>query len=354
VTPSNLAGFGAPPDGAASSEPAPVVSAALSDPPEKTRRADDDAWRQEVLERVRKRRQARTHSLPLFAEGQVVATVAEDVPSAVAVETTSLEIRPADPPAQEEPLVEELVEPLENADPRPAGSPPDLLAALDIPLGGFQGPAGPPDWPLRPAEMENAGRNPQSRVSELPGQSPVERPRPSLVPGSPLTRSLVADLPLVEASRPKVEPATPPSRGLSPASSRAASMNDRLQAAVIDVGLWSGMTVVAFYFASRIARSSIMALGPAWPGLALFATVLAAAYMLFFGGLSGASPGKIACGIQVKRYDGSPLGPLASLARGFLGVLGVGLFGLGIWPAFWDKDRRALHDRATDSRVTIV
>jgi uncharacterized RDD family membrane protein YckC len=131
-------------------------------------------------------------------------------------------------------------------------------------------------------------------------------------------------------------------------------MSDRVQAAFIDVGLWSAMSGTAFYFASRIARTSIMGLGSAWSGLSLFATVLAATYILFFGGLSGATPGKIACRIQVRRYDGSSLGPLPSLLRGVLGILGVLLFGLGIWPAFWDKDRRALHDRATDSRVTTV
>jgi uncharacterized RDD family membrane protein YckC len=131
-------------------------------------------------------------------------------------------------------------------------------------------------------------------------------------------------------------------------------MSDRTQAAFIDVGLWSAMSVTAFYFASRIARTSIVGLGSAWQGLALFGFVLAAAYILFFGGLSGATPGKIACGIQVRRFDGSSLGPLASLGRGLLGILGVSFLGLGIWPAYWDRDRRALHDRATDSRVTTV
>jgi len=114
------------------------------------------------------------------------------------------------------------------------------------------------------------------------------------------------------------------------------------------------MCATAFYFASRIARTSILGLGPAWSGLALFSVVLGAAYILFFGGLSGATPGKIACGIQVRRYDGTSLGPLASLGRGFLGIIGIAALGVGVWPAFWDRDRRALHDRATDSRVTIV
>jgi uncharacterized RDD family membrane protein YckC len=168
-------------------------------------------------------------------------------------------------------------------------------------------------------------------------------------------RSLVADLPLVEPTRMAAPPLELPSRAAaSTVNPRAASMNDRLQAAFIDMGMWSAMSVTAFYFASRIARTPIMAMGPAWKGLLLFAVVLAAAYMLFFGGLSGATPGKIACGIQVKRYDGSSLGPLASLVRGFVGIFSVALLGLGVWPAFWDKDRRTLHDRLTSSRVTIV
>jgi uncharacterized RDD family membrane protein YckC len=354
VTPQNLAEFGAARDSGGSSEPASLGSSELPGPAENPRRADDAAWRQEVLERVRKRRHARTHALPLFPEKQDAATVSENLPSEITVETSLLKTPPAYRSAAEELLVDEFVEELENADPRPAAKAPDLLAVLDVPLANAPSPGGPLDWPLRPSEIENPASNAPPRVSEFPSQSLVDRPRPSLVLGPPLTRSLVSDLPLVEPSRTNVEPAKAPSRGLSPASSRAASINDRLQAAFIDVGLWSGMTMLAFYFASRIARTSIMALGPAWPGLALFALVLAAAYMLFFGGLSGATPGKLACGIQVKRYDGSSLGPLASLARGFLGILSVGLLGLGIWPAFWDKDRRALHDRATDSRVTIV
>jgi len=127
-----------------------------------------------------------------------------------------------------------------------------------------------------------------------------------------------------------------------------------MQAAFIDIGMWSAMSATAFYFASRIARTPFSGLGSAWQGLTLFGFVLAAAYILFFGGLSGATPGKLACGIQVKRYDGSSLGPLASLGRGLLGILGVVLLGVGVWPAFWDRDRRTLHDRVTQSRVTIV
>ena len=273
---------------------------------------------------------------------------------------------PSDPPPPQRPpapvsiaampldeaIVEDLVESLETADPRPAPKAPDLLAAIEA-----GAPSASPDdmfdLPLRPAELESTVG--QNRNGDAQSPSLVERPRPTLVSGVAGPRSLVADLPLVEPSRVDPPPAElPPRSAPTGISSRAASMNDRLQAAFIDVGLWSAMCVTAFYFASRIARTSILGLAPSWPGLLLFATVIAAAYVLFFGGLSGATPGKIACGIQVRRYDGTSLGPLASLGRGCLGLLSVAFLGLGVWPAFWDRDRRTLHDRATNSRVTIV
>jgi uncharacterized RDD family membrane protein YckC len=314
--------------------------------------SDDDAWRREVLERVRKRRQLRAHALPLFVDGQPVAPSSE--PAAPAplppVAARSLE----DAPLDEDEVIEELPDALENIAPLPPTNAPDLLASLDVPIGNAA--AGDPvaDLPLhQPAEPPASA--PRTRAVEVPSQSLVERARPTLVNAPPAPRSLVADLPLVEPSRLEPPLMELPDRKPAPSrSSRAASMSDRVQAAFIDLGMWSAMSVIAFYFASRIARTSILGLGHAWAGLSLFAAVLGAAYILFFGGLSGATPGKIACGIQVRHYDGTSLGPLPSLARGVLGILGIALLGIGIWPAFWDKDRRGLHDRATDSRVTIV
>ena len=348
VTPQSIEGLEPPIEVAASS--------VLGAPPSvaSTRNTEDDAWRREVLERVRKRRQVRTHALPLFVEGQPGSSEIEARPPAVALEEPSVPARSFRVSTPDDELIEELVDQLENVEPRGVVPAPDLLASLNLPLSTTS-EAASLDLPLRPAEMENPGFNSRARNLEIPSQTLVERPRPTLINGPVVTRSLVADLPLVEPSR-----MDPPSLDLplplapSTVNPRAATMSDRVQAAFIDVGMWSAMSVTAFYFASRIAHTPIMALGLAWKGLALFAVVLAAAYMLFFGGLSGATPGKIACGIQVKRYDGSSLGPLASLARGFLGIFSVAALGLGIWPAFWDKDRRTLHDRVTGSRVTTV
>jgi uncharacterized RDD family membrane protein YckC len=297
--------------------------------PEDAAKAKDDAWRKEVLERVRKRRQVRTHVLPLFVDGPPAAAEPAAVPPPSALDVA---------------IVEQLTEAFSSPSPRPRPARAEVPAvSLDESLGR------PPedsvfDLPLRPAEMAEETPRPVA-------QTLVERSRPTLV-GSAGTRSLVGDMPLVEPSRSESSSELTP-RPVSQ-SRRPASMNDRLQAAFIDLGLWSGMSVAAFYFASRIARTSIFGLGPAWQGLSLFGLVLASAYIVFFGGLIGATPGKIACGIHVRRHDGSSLGPLPSLGRGLLGIVGVAFLGLGVWPAFWDKDRRTFHDRVTDSRVTTV
>lgn len=341
-----------PSDTAGSESESPVF------PTPPTAQNPDEAWRREVLERVRKRRQARAHALPLFVDGQPSAPPPEDsspsrTPSSDLDREAPAAFSGDEPDGESDPRIDERID---NADPRSASPAPDLLSALDMPMTAAPMTAADEDdvldLPLRPVEPERPVSGAGPSLSSA--QSLVERPRPAPF-GTGGSRSLVADLPLVEPSRLDPLPHELPPRSSSPAvSSRAAALSDRLQAAFIDLGVWSAMSATAFYFASRIARTSIVGLGPAWQGLALFGFVLAAAYILFFGGLSGATPGKIACGIQVKRYDGSPLGPLASLGRGLLGIVGVVFLGVSIWPAFWDKDRRALHDRATDSRVTTV
>lgn len=353
VTPAGRDGLGPPPEAAAAPEsagPPPLPASPHNSP-----RNSDEAWRREVLERVRKRRLVRTHVLPLFVESQPIPGEIEAPPPGLAAGTPLVPAPSVRMSVPDDEIIEELTDSFENVDPRPTVPVLDLLASLDAPLANAPAPVGDEvlDLALRPAELEDQGS--RSRSGELSSQSLVERSRPTLVAGPLANRSLVADMPLVEPSRLDPPPAElSPRASPSTVSSRAASMNDRVQAAFIDLGMWSAMSAMAFYFASRIARTSIVGLGPAWQGLALFSVVLAAAYILFFGGLSGATPGKIACGIHVRRYDGSSLGPLASLARGCLGILSVTFLGVGIWPAFWDKDRRTLHDRATDSRVTIV
>lgn len=357
VTPRSLEGLGST-DGSAAVPGAEVVMPEVAEARVvEPKVSEDDAWRREVLERVRKRRQVRAHALPLFVDGQPVPPGPAAEPRVPPVESSSSSPAASSSAARRidlDDVIEELPDALENVTPLPPTHAPDLLAALDVPMGNASADDPVGDLPLRPAESQAPPLS-RARSLDAPSQSLVERARPTLVSGPPATRSLVGDLPLVEPSR--LEPPVmelPPRQAGAVVSSRAASMSDRVQAAFIDVGMWSGMSVIAFYFASRIARTSILGLGNAWPGLTLFAVVLGAAYILFFGGLSGATPGKIACGIQVRRYDGTSLGPLPSLARGVMGILGVALLGIGIWPAFWDRDRRALHDRATDSRVTTV
>jgi uncharacterized RDD family membrane protein YckC len=89
------------------------------------------------------------------------------------------------------------------------------------------------------------------------------------------------------------------------------------------------------------------------PILAVLAGVaINATFITFFLGKYGATPGKMACKLEVIRVDGSPmtyrraagryLGEVLSKLTLFIGYLMV---------AFDEKEKRALHDRICDTRV---
>jgi uncharacterized RDD family membrane protein YckC len=77
-----------------------------------------------------------------------------------------------------------------------------------------------------------------------------------------------------------------------------------------------------------------------------------ASYIIFFLGKYGATPGKMACKLQVIRPDGSPLTYGRAAARYFGEVLSKFTLGIGyLLVAFDQPERHALHDRICDTRV---
>ena len=143
VTPQSIEGVGSASDPVATPEPAvPRVSEAKIVEPKVS---EDDAWRREVLERVRKRRQVRAHALPLFVEGQAVPSHVEasavptpgpvapvDGPSAPASSASGLSYDDASPLDE---IIEELPDVFENVAPLKPMPAPDLLASLGVPMG---------------------------------------------------------------------------------------------------------------------------------------------------------------------------------------------------------------------------
>jgi uncharacterized RDD family membrane protein YckC len=77
---------------------------------------------------------------------------------------------------------------------------------------------------------------------------------------------------------------------------------------------------------------------------------LCAGYFILFHGLAGATLGKAACGLSVRRPDGSPLGvPRAALR--YLGYFVLAKVFYGTFTMLFDQQRRAVHDFLADSNV---
>jgi uncharacterized RDD family membrane protein YckC len=75
------------------------------------------------------------------------------------------------------------------------------------------------------------------------------------------------------------------------------------------------------------------------------------AYVVYFIGKYGATPGKMACKIEVIRADGLPLTYGRAAGRFFAEWLSGLTLGIGYIMAAFDEEKRALHDRICDTRV---
>jgi uncharacterized RDD family membrane protein YckC len=78
-----------------------------------------------------------------------------------------------------------------------------------------------------------------------------------------------------------------------------------------------------------------------------------ALYETFFIGKYGATPGKMALGIKVVSPDGGPISYGRALGRYFAKILSGMIIYIGYLMAFWDDEKRALHDRICKTRVVV-
>lgn len=75
-------------------------------------------------------------------------------------------------------------------------------------------------------------------------------------------------------------------------------------------------------------------------------------YPVLFLGKYGATPGKMALKLKVVRSNGEPITYLRALGRVFAEMLSGMILGIGYLMVAWDPEKRALHDRICDTRVT--
>jgi len=91
----------------------------------------------------------------------------------------------------------------------------------------------------------------------------------------------------------------------------------------------------------------LVAVGP----LAVVMFVLHLAYETFFVGKYGATPGKMVFKLKVVNAEGGPVTYLRALSRRLTKILSEYILMIGCLMAFFDDERRALHDRICNTRV---
>jgi uncharacterized RDD family membrane protein YckC len=306
-------------------------------------------WKDEVQERVQKRRTERAagaEPLPLFPEEAGDGAGGVPPPAPVAPVSRSgaspvVPLRPARSAAPEQPV----------APPR-VGAAPAEVGDVDLraPRSAPPAPGSPLDLPLQadsPAAAETAIEGPLDPAPEV-------APAPALLldesepeEGSPQRLRLDWG----PAPDPEDWPAPGAEDDELPVVERPATPEERLNAALLDALVIVAFWLPAVYLAGRAAQVEPLGLLPAWPGLLAFLGLLGLVYAAWFTGSTGQTPGKMLVGLRVVDRQGAPLGVARALARAALGVLGTALVGAGLWPMLFDPARRALHDRALQSRV---
>lgn len=325
------------------------------------RQSKERSWRDEVQERVRSRRQRRVEAgLPLFdgIEGPAEATpeTAPAVVEASAPAPAPLVGAPAASRAPEAPgAVSAPLELGESVDPFP-----EKRWELEPKVGERAAPL--PEPPLADAAALR-GRRAAARdleLADLPLASPEEAEAASEAAElEALDRAVSArrrPMPSLEvdtlgddAVDPEVELSAPASEALP--VERPARPFERVQAAAVDLALFSLLAMVVVYFAGRAARVDVAALAGSWRWLAAYLGLLAVFYASYFTGTTGQTPGKLVTGLRVVGSTGRPPAYHLAAARAVAGLAGVVAAGLGCLPMAFDPAARALHDRLFHTRV---
>ena len=310
-----------------------------------------DAWREEVRDRIRSRRQKRVDAgLPLFDRAEP-ASPSPPAPQAPAAPP------PFSPPGQPADAGEVRLQPPAQEPPAPrAPAPPPRVpdsVADDLVSPGLS-EAELADLPLRASATSDPRREDEAPSEVDAGLAaaasrPSARGRPSRVPS--VRPSFDDEVLLADTDR-EPEIALEPGTLAGPVPvERPARAFERAQAAAFDLAVFVLLGAVVVYFAGRAARVPLTSLTAAWPWLVSFLGLLAVFYAGYFTGSTGQTPGKLITGLRVVGKGGRPPAYPRAAARALTGLLGVLTVGAGLLPILFDPARRALHDRLFRTRV---
>ena len=116
-----------------------------------------------------------------------------------------------------------------------------------------------------------------------------------------------------------------------------------MQAAQFVVGLVIGLMMGVTSTPEQAAGLGILNL--------VFALAIGFSYEAFFLAAKGATPGQMAMKLRVVRPDGSPISMGQAWGRTLGKQVSALILMIGYLMAFWDEEKRALHDRMAGTRV---
>lgn len=137
----------------------------------------------------------------------------------------------------------------------------------------------------------------------------------------------------------------------------------RLVAKFIDgLVLWLVNLVMGFlvgFFVALVTSPMISKSNSTLPAavhifLFLMQFVIPAIYVTWFLGKYGATPGKMACKLQVVTSDGGQITYARACGRHFAEMLSAIILAIGYLMAAFDNEKRTLHDRICNTRVVKV
>lgn len=88
--------------------------------------------------------------------------------------------------------------------------------------------------------------------------------------------------------------------------------------------------------------------------LQLWVLAVGFAYLGGFWVYTGQTPGMKAWRMKLVRADGAPLGWSDAARRFFCAIVSLAPAGLGLWWMVFDRDRLALHDRWSRTRLVVL
>ncbi len=138
-------------------------------------------------------------------------------------------------------------------------------------------------------------------------------------------------------------------------ASEPAGSRSRISAALLDGGLLVAIDVTVIYFTLRLTELTVASLGSAsLTPLVMFLSLLNGGYLVVFTAAGGQTLGKMAAGIRVVGVEQVRVPVGSAVLRTAAYVLSALPAGLGFLPGFFDRERRALHDRLAGTRVVKV